>query len=78
MLSHSINIFNIRRLTGQRMVKQHTKDEDNAIWNTVVKNYELIEGVQLSNSFILLLVLDETNQALTTTQGLDIQDFTEG
>ena len=42
--------------------------EENGIWNAVVKNYDLIEGAQLSNSFILLLVLNETNQALTTTQ----------
>jgi hypothetical protein len=42
--------------------------EENGIWNALVKNYELVEGAQLSNSFILLLVLNETNQALTTTQ----------
>ncbi len=31
-------------------------------------DYEGVEGAQLSNSFILLLILNEPNEALTTTQ----------
>ena len=30
-------------------------------------NYELIEGAQLSNSFILLMTLDKAEEALTSS-----------
>ena len=33
-----------------------------------IKNYEMIEGAQLSNSFILLMILNEAKGPLTTTQ----------
>jgi hypothetical protein len=38
------------------------------IWNSIIKNYEMIQGAQLSNSFILLMVINETKEPLTTTQ----------
>ena len=38
------------------------------IWSSIVKNYEMIQGAQLSNSFILLMVLNEAKEPLTTTQ----------
>jgi hypothetical protein len=38
------------------------------LWNSIAKNYEMIEGAQLSNSFILLMALSEANEPLTTTQ----------
>ncbi|HET7345212.1 MAG TPA: DUF4364 family protein [Nitrososphaeraceae archaeon] len=38
------------------------------LWNAIVKNYEMIQGAQLSNSFILLMVLNEAKEPLTTTQ----------
>jgi DNA-binding PadR family transcriptional regulator len=33
-----------------------------------IKNYEMIQGAQLSNSFVLLMVLNEVKGPLTTTQ----------
>jgi hypothetical protein len=36
--------------------------------SSIVKNYEIIQGAQLSNSFILLTVLNEAKEPLTTTQ----------
>ena len=38
------------------------------IWNLVAKNYELIEGAQISNSFILMMVLNEASEPLNSTQ----------
>jgi hypothetical protein len=38
------------------------------VWSSIVKNYEMIQGTQLSNSFILLMVLNEAKEPLTTTQ----------
>lgn len=38
-------------------------------WNSIAKNYEMIQGAQLSNSFIILLALEENNgNPLSTTQ----------
>jgi hypothetical protein len=31
-------------------------------WSSIVKNYEMIQGAQLSNSFILLMVLNEAKE----------------
>jgi hypothetical protein len=38
------------------------------IWNLVAKNYELIQGAQISNSFILMMVLNEASEPLNSTQ----------
>lgn len=38
------------------------------IWDAIVNNYEIIQGAQISNSFILLMVLNEANEPLTTTR----------
>ena len=49
--------------------EQQQQESSNAkIWNEIVKNYEMIQGAQLSNSFILLMVLNEAKQPLTTTK----------
>jgi hypothetical protein len=38
-------------------------------WDSIAKNYEMIQGAQLSNSFIILLALEESNgEPLNTTQ----------
>ena len=37
------------------------------IWKSIVKNYELIEGAQLSNSFIILMILDKAEESLTSS-----------
>ena len=34
------------------------------LWTSIVKNYEMIQGAQLSNSFILLMVLNEAKEPL--------------
>ena len=37
-------------------------------WENIAKNYEFIEGAQMSNSFIVLLALSESKEPLSTTQ----------
>jgi hypothetical protein len=39
------------------------------IWESIAKNYEMIQGAQLSNSFIILMALEESKgEPLNTTQ----------
>jgi DNA-binding PadR family transcriptional regulator len=38
------------------------------IWESIAKNYEMVEGAQLSNSFIILMALNESKEPLNTTQ----------
>ena len=41
---------------------------DQNIWTSIVKNYEMIEGAQFSNSFIILMALNESNKPLNSTK----------
>jgi hypothetical protein len=38
------------------------------LWNSIVKNYDMINGAQLSNSFIILMALNDSKEPLNTTQ----------
>lgn len=38
------------------------------IWKSLSKNYNMVEGAQLSNSFVILLSLMNSNEPLTTNQ----------
>lgn len=38
------------------------------IWNSLSKNYKMVEGAQLSNSFVILLSLMNSKEPLTTNQ----------
>jgi DNA-binding PadR family transcriptional regulator len=38
------------------------------IWKTIAKNYQFIQGAQISNSFIILMALSESKEPLTATQ----------
>src|SRR5215211_4513302 len=40
------------------------------IWKSISDNYELIEGAQLSNSFIILLTLDKSEESLLTSSDI--------
>ena len=51
--------------------KQHLKESEHTnqkIWDSIAKNYDMIQGAQLSNSFITLMALSEANKPLNTTQ----------
>ena len=38
------------------------------LWDSIAKNYDMINGAQLSNSFIILMALNDSNEPLNTTQ----------
>jgi predicted transcriptional regulator len=38
------------------------------IWDSIAKNYDMINGAQLSNSFIILMALNDSKNPLNTTQ----------
>jgi DNA-binding PadR family transcriptional regulator len=44
------------------------KETNRDIWEKIAKNYKFIQGAQISNSFIILMALNESNQPLTATQ----------
>jgi DNA-binding PadR family transcriptional regulator len=48
---------------------------DQSIWTSIVKNYEMIQGAQLSNSFIILMVLHESQKPLNSTEISEIIAF---
>ncbi|MGB7639466.1 MAG: hypothetical protein WBL88_18025, partial [Nitrososphaeraceae archaeon] len=43
-------------------------DDDQILWNSIAKNYEMIQGAQIANSFILLMALSKSTEPLSTTQ----------
>ena len=47
---------------------KQTKGASQEIWNSISKNFESIEGAQLSNSFIILMALEEEEEPLSSTQ----------
>jgi predicted transcriptional regulator len=61
---------NINTKKGNK--KKHIKNIEpryQDIWESIAKNYEMIQGAQLSNSFIILMALEENNgEPLNTTQ----------
>ncbi|MDF2768093.1 MAG: hypothetical protein K0S91_928 [Nitrososphaeraceae archaeon] len=38
------------------------------VWESITKNYDFIEGAQMSNSFIILMTLSQSKEPLSTTQ----------
>ena len=71
-MNHNVETKNIDGLTNQdneTITKKNPKEFfDAKIWNAIGKNYEMIQGAQISNSFILLMVLNEATQPLSTTK----------
>lgn len=49
----------------KRTIEKINSDD---LWESIAKNYEFIEGAQMSNSFIILMVLSESKEPLSTTQ----------
>lgn len=54
------------RIKKQKRFKVLTPDIQK-IWKSIADNYELIEGAQLSNGFIILMTLDKAEEALTSS-----------
>jgi hypothetical protein len=56
----------VERIKQEKRLKDLTPDIQK-IWKSISDNYELIEGAQLSNGFIILITLDKTEEALTSS-----------
>ena len=56
----------VERIKQQKRFKNLTPDIQK-IWKSIAYNYELIEGAQLSNSFIILMILDKAEESLTSS-----------
>lgn len=48
--------------------KKDDNDDNQILWNSIAKNYEMIQGAQIANSFILLMVLSNATEPSSTTQ----------
>jgi DNA-binding PadR family transcriptional regulator len=62
---------NVSKNIEKQKKKQHLKESDHTnqkIWESIAKNYDMIQGAQLSNSFITRMALYEANKPLNTTQ----------
>jgi hypothetical protein len=44
---------------------EFTKED---VWRSISQNYEMIQGAQLSNSFIILMALNESEKPLNSTE----------
>ncbi|MGB8035835.1 MAG: hypothetical protein WCF03_18630 [Nitrososphaeraceae archaeon] len=64
-----------RYLEKQRLDQKETSLSTQKIWESIAKNYEMIEGAQLSNSFILLMLLSDAKEPLNTTQVSELIAF---
>jgi hypothetical protein len=47
---------------------KNDNDDDQILWSSIAKNYEMIQGAQIANSFILLTVLSNATEPSSTTQ----------
>jgi hypothetical protein len=61
------NIGESQRIDQKEINMIHEK-----VWHSISKNYDMIQGAQLSNSFIILIALSESKRPLTTTQVSEI------
>lgn len=50
------------------MRKNERNSSSDIVWNSIVKNYDMILGAQLSNSFIILMVLSESENPLSASE----------
>ena len=56
----------VEKIKQQKRCKGLTSDIQK-IWKSISDNYELIEGAQLSNSFIILMTLDKAEESITSS-----------
>ncbi|HEY6534512.1 MAG TPA: DUF4364 family protein [Candidatus Nitrosocosmicus sp.] len=53
---------------NKKLYIKNIEPKSQNIWDSIAKNYEMIQGAQLSNSFIILMALEESKEPLNTTQ----------
>lgn len=67
---HPITEENIEE--NQRIDQKEINMIHEKVWYSISKNYDIIQGAQLSNSFIILIALSESKRPLSTTQVSEI------
>ncbi len=63
----TIRLKQIQKMKRKRLIKNIGLSPQTT-WDSIAKKYEMIQGVQLSNSFTILMAFDENEDPLTTTQ----------
>jgi Domain of unknown function (DUF4364) len=58
-----------REVEKERLQKESNSDtNEQFLWTSIAKNYEMIQGAQIANGFILLMALSKATEPLSTTQ----------
>jgi hypothetical protein len=57
-----------RRRQNKTNYMREGSSSSQKIWESIAKNYDTIQGAQLSNSFIILMALSDVKEPLNTTQ----------
>jgi DNA-binding PadR family transcriptional regulator len=61
------NTIKNREKRKSKVLKESIPDIQK-IWDSIAKNYDMIQGAQLSNSFIMLMALSTADKPLNTTE----------
>ena len=59
---------NKRRKIEEEGISQKGSSNEHLLWSSIAKNYEMIQGAQIANGFILLMALSNATEPLSTTQ----------
>jgi hypothetical protein len=58
----------LKNKKGKSDFKKEDDNNDQTLWDSIAKNYEMVQGAHIRNSFILLMALSEAKESLSTTQ----------
>jgi hypothetical protein len=57
-----------RKSKGVQKNFNNKYNNNQTTWDSIARNYEMIQGAHITNSFILLMALAQANEPLSTTQ----------
>ena len=58
----------LKNKKGKSDFEKEDDNNDQALWDSIAKNYEMVQGAHIRNNFILLMALSESKESLSTTQ----------
>lgn len=61
-------MMKVDRQLQKKIQNDSASNDTSKIWNIIAKNYEMIQGAQISNSLILIMALNEASEPLNSTQ----------
>lgn len=68
MSKEDINTPRSKRKSKEIQRDFNNKYNNQITWDSISRNYEMIQGAHITNSFILLMALAEATEPLSTTQ----------